>query len=110
MMNSVGFEYPRSGTGGGEIVNFRICACGCGTQFRAVGLRKFVDGAHRQKAYRRRVQARVTIREQKIPLATSRVVEKGGGVLGLSVRVPRGSRMGGGRSMAPHRVGEQGGP
>ncbi len=44
-------------------MNFRTCACGCGKQFGAIGRRKFRTRACQQRAYRRRVQARVTIRE-----------------------------------------------
>ncbi len=52
-------------------MNFRTCACGCKEQFRAIGRRKFVNDAHQQRAYRRRIQARVTIREQITPHSPS---------------------------------------
>ena len=48
-------------------MNFRTCACGCGKQFAVSGRRKFRTRACQQRAYRRRVQARVTIRGQSTP-------------------------------------------
>ncbi len=59
-------------------MNFRTCACGCKEQFRAVGRRKFVNDAHQQRAYRRRIQARVTIRGQSTPYNPSRSRKAGG--------------------------------
>ncbi len=59
-------------------MNFRTCACGCKKPFRAIGRRKFVNDAHQQRAYRRRIQARVTIRRQSTPREPSWPRQAGG--------------------------------